>query len=96
MTVGRTIISYIFKGDGMSKTEKLIAKLKSAKHGYVWSDLVALLTSLGFTQIEGAGSRVKFVKDGVIISLHKPHPQKEIKAYAIKQIRHMLKSEGYL
>lgn len=80
----------------MSKTEKLIAKLKQASNSYTWNDLVTLLTALGFTQKEGNGSRVKFVKQDVIINLHKPHPQKEIKLYALKQIRETLKAEGYL
>lgn len=80
----------------MSKVEKLIIKLKAAKHGYNWADLVALLLALGFEQQEGEGSRVKFIKHGLVINLHKPHPKKEIKFYAVKQVRELLRSEGYL
>ncbi len=80
----------------MSKAEKLIAKLKGANKDFLWKDLVSLLLLLGFTRIEGSGSRVKFVKDGTVINLHKPHPQKELKAYAVKQVKETLKMEGYL
>ncbi len=80
----------------MSKAEKLLAKLNNAQHGYAWTDLVKLLTALGFVQIEGAGSRVKFIQGEIVISLHKPHPQKEVKLYAVKQVREVLKAEGLL
>lgn len=53
-----------------------------------------LVTS--FEQIEGSGSRVKFIRQDVIINLHKPHPQKELKHYAVTQIREILRSEGDL
>lgn len=80
----------------MSKSEKLLLKLKNAKHSYTWSDLISLLASLGFEQIEGSGSRVRFIRQDVIINLHKPHPQKELKHYAVNQVREILRSEGDL
>ena len=80
----------------MSKAEKLIKKLKSAKNSFKWSELTALLESLGFKKIEGDGSRVTFVNDNILIKLHKPHPQKELKAYAIRQVKEILKSEGLI
>ena len=80
----------------MSKTDKLINKLHSARNTYTWTDLVALLTALGFEQLEGAGSRVRFVNGDVQIRLHKPHPQKELKAYAVRQVREILLAEGLL
>ena len=63
----------------MSKKQKLIAKLLDANKAYKWSDLVALLSVLGFELIEGSGSRVKFDNGdpSQMINLHKPHPQKE-------------------
>ena len=80
----------------MSKAEKLIKKLKSAKKSFKWSELTALLENLGFKKIEGDGSRVTFVNDNILIKLHKPHPQKELKAYAIRQVKEILKSEGLI
>ncbi|MCU7904956.1 MAG: type II toxin-antitoxin system HicA family toxin [Candidatus Thiodiazotropha sp. (ex Epidulcina cf. delphinae)] len=55
-----------------------------------------LLKALGFRQLEGAGSRVRFVKGDLQIRLHKPHPQRELKAYAVRQVREVLESEGLL
>ena len=44
----------------MSKNEKLLAKLLNEQMTFTWPELVTLLRRLGYTQIEGAGSRVKF------------------------------------
>jgi predicted RNA binding protein YcfA (HicA-like mRNA interferase family) len=80
----------------MTKADKLLIEFKQAKKSYLWSDLVNLLNALGFEQFEGAGSRVRFIKDSLQIRLHKPHPQKEIKAYVIKQVKELLIAEGLL
>lgn len=80
----------------MSQQEKLIAKFKAANGVFKWSDLVSLLKGLGFEQYEGAGSRVSFQNGSIIIKLHKPHPQKEVKAYAVRQVKEVLISEGLI
>jgi len=80
----------------VSKKQKLITKLLSANSDFKWTDLVALMTLLGFTKIEGGGSRVKFELNGLIINLHRPHPRKEIKAYAVRQVRDKLIDNGML
>ncbi len=82
----------------MSKKQKLIIKFLNANHAYTWSDLVALLCALGFEPIEGNGSRVKFDNGNPeqVINLHKSHPQKEIKVYAIRQVREKLQSYGLI
>ena len=80
----------------MSKAEKLAQKFMAARGPFKWVDLLALLTSLGFEQIRGEGSRMGFVKGDLTIKLHKPHPQKEVKAYAVRQIQSILKDEGLL
>lgn len=80
----------------MSKQEKLLAAFIAAKRDYKWLDLVAVLKSLGFEQIEAEGSRVDFVRGELAIHLHKPHPQKEVKAYALKQVKELLHKEDLL
>lgn len=80
----------------MSKQDKLVAKFIASNGEFKWSDLVAMLKGMGFEQIEGAGSRVSFVKESLIIKLHKPHPQKEVKAYAVRQVKEVLIAEGLL
>jgi hypothetical protein len=39
-----------------------------------WKAVEALLIGVGCRVIEGNGSRVRFEKDGLIISFHRPHP----------------------
>lgn len=81
----------------MGKSEKLISKLKGSKT-FAWSDLVTLLTQLGYQKKEMEGSRVRFFHpdSGHIIRLHRPHPENHVKGGALKDIRQQLKQEGYL
>ncbi|KAA0947671.1 MULTISPECIES: type II toxin-antitoxin system HicA family toxin [unclassified Pseudomonas] len=78
----------------MSKNEKLLAKLLNEQMTFTWPELVTLLRRLGYTQIEGAGSRVKFDKGdpSAMITLHTPHPGNELKHYIRRQIIEQLKS----
>ena len=80
----------------MTKLDKLITEFQGAKGEFKWNDLVSLLNGMGFDLIEGSGSRVRFTNGEVTIHLHKPHPQKEVKAYAIKQVKNLLKQEGLI
>jgi hypothetical protein len=84
-------------GGIMTKTDKLLTKLKTAKI-LTWNELAGALKVLGYQLIEGDGSRVKF-DNGVpseLINLHKPHPNKEIKSYALRQVRDKLTEWGKL
>ena len=60
----------------------------------VWKDIESLLLSAGADVIEGSGSRVRFHKDGVIASFHRPHPKKEAKPYQVRDARKFLKQLG--
>jgi hypothetical protein len=53
------------------------------------------MSLLDFIKIEGAGSRVKFFHKAtnILISMHKPHPDKAIKDYVRKEILARLKNE---
>jgi hypothetical protein len=72
----------------MSKHEKLIAKLLNKQAVFTWQELAALLRGLGYRQIEGDGSRVKFDNGDpqAMINMHKPHPGNELKSYAKRQV----------
>lgn len=82
----------------MSKTEKLLAKLVNGRSAFTWSELVTLLARLGYSQLEGSGSRIKFDNGdpNALINLHKPHPGNEIKTYARRQIIEQLKKGGLI
>jgi hypothetical protein len=49
-------------------------------------------------QNQGDGSRVKFDNGNPddLINLHKPHPNKEMKAYALRQVLAKLNNAGLI
>ena len=59
-----------------------------------WDELASLLRALGAEEHEGAGSRVHFVLDGSILSLHRPHPKLELRKYAVEDVRDFLAAHG--
>ncbi|WP_434561019.1 type II toxin-antitoxin system HicA family toxin [Pseudomonas sp. Z4-20] len=82
----------------MSKNEKLLAQLLNGQSTFTWSELVTLLCRLGYSPLEGSGSRVKFDNrdPSAIINLHKPHPGNELKAYVRRQVIEQLKTGGLI
>lgn len=82
----------------MSKQQKLVFKLLNLNGVFTWTELCTLLKGLGYRQIEGDGSRVKFDNGNAwaMIVLHKPHPGNQIKAYIRKDVIERLKSEGMI
>lgn len=59
-----------------------------------WRRIEALLVAVGCRVIEGQGSRVRFEKDGLIASFHRPHPEKEAKPYQVRDARCFLENLG--
>lgn len=59
-----------------------------------WRRIEALLVALGCRVIEGDGSRVRFEKDGIIATFHRPHPTKEAKPYQVRDARYFLENIG--
>ena len=55
-----------------------------------WAAIEALLLAVGCHVIEGRGSRVRFVKAGLIETFHRPHPTKEAKRYQVRAARDYL------
>jgi hypothetical protein len=55
-----------------------------------WAAIAALLLAVGCAQVEGSGSRVRFHKDGMIETFHRPHPAKEAKRYQVRAARDYL------
>lgn len=55
-----------------------------------WTSVERLLIAVGCEVIEGAGSRVRFSREGVVASFHRPHPDKEAKRYQIRDAREFL------
>lgn len=82
----------------MGNKEKLLEKLYRSEHSFTFSDAVTLFESLGCALSDKgrtSGSRVMFTHSGhPPIILHRPHPQKELKAYVVRQLRDYIKQEG--
>lgn len=52
-----------------------------------WARIENLLIAIGCEVIEGNGSRVRFVYEQHVAAFHRPHPQKEAKAYQVRAAR---------
>ena len=59
-----------------------------------WHRIESLLLAVGCQVIEGRGSRVRFEKDGVVATFHRPHPAEEAKPYQVRDARQMLEMLG--
>ncbi len=82
----------------MGKQEKLIAKLRKVPADFTWQELTTLLKGLGYQEIQGSGSRVKFDngQPEQLINLHRPHPGNIVKRYVLRQLLEKLKQGGLL
>ena len=59
-----------------------------------WLEIESLLLAIGAELIEGNGSRVRFHKDSIVATFHRPHPKKEAKPYQVKDARNFLTQLG--
>jgi len=83
----------------MSRIQKLVDELTGdpSPKDFSWSDLVRVLKSFGYREIEGSGSRKKFVSGANHkILLHKRHPDSTLLGYQIEQVVEALTQEGHL
>jgi len=85
----------------MPRRNKLLDRLRQRPRDFTWDELVRLLRQLGFEPVKGgktSGSRHRFVQkaSGLTISLHKPHPGKELKRYQIDQLLDFFSQEGMI
>jgi len=90
--------------DRMVNKEKMGAKLlrKPTPRDITWSELRGFLLALGFEEEQGSGSRVRFYLQvepstrGVMIRLHRPHPNKVCGPLMIRDVVRVLKAWGLL
>ena len=84
----------------MSKIEKLITRFKSNPRDFTWNELVRFMDYFGYNEGNSgktSGSAVKLYHNTrQPIYIHKPHPAKILKAYAMKEIKEKLKKEGLI
>ena len=80
----------------MNKKEKLIQKLKVQSKSFSYEDAKVLLEYLDFLESnkgKTSGSRVVFTNE---LHGNKPHSQKELKKYQIKQLKEFLEQEDLI
>ncbi len=84
----------------MGQKEKLIQRLKSKPKDFTFDEAETLLRYLSYVRSnkgKTSGFRIMFTsEEHKAILLHKPHPQKELKAYQIKQLIEVLEQEGLI
>lgn len=88
----------------MVSKDKFRAKLlrKPTPKDITWSELRGFLLSLGFEEEQGNGSRVRFYlqlkpgERGVMIKLHRPHPEKVCGPLMVRDAVQTLKAWGLL
>lgn len=84
----------------LGQIDKLIEKLKARPKTYLYSDAELLMKHFKFDKSnkgKTSGSRVIFTSDDHgSVMLHKPHPQKELKSYQVKQLADFLEQEGLI
>ena len=85
----------------MGKKDKLLNKLKNKPKDFTFEEAESLLEYFSFhreNKGKTSGSRVSFVSDerSTKILLHKPHPEKELRTYQVKQLIEFLEQEGLL
>ncbi len=59
-----------------------------------WRRIESLFLALGAQIVEGDGSRVRFLLNGVIATFHRPHPKRDAKPYQVRDARVFLESAG--
>ncbi|MCQ2496268.1 MAG: type II toxin-antitoxin system HicA family toxin [Lachnospiraceae bacterium] len=83
----------------MARWKTIEEKFKNLSKDITFSDAVTLLEHYGYTQDNKgrtSGSRVRFISDKHCdILLHKPHPQKELKGYVIRDLHNIFEQEGF-
>lgn len=84
----------------MGKKEKLVKKLYQSPRSFTFDDAASLLKYCSYSMSNkgrASGSRVMFISTGhEQVLLHKPHPQKELKGYQVKQLIQILEQEDLI
>ena len=59
-----------------------------------WRRIEALFMALGAIKDEKRGSSVTFELNGKTVTLHRPHPRKEVNRYQIRRVRNFFEEVG--
>jgi len=67
---------------------------KPTPTGLEWRSVASLIKGLGGEIQYRDGSRIRIDLKGESVNIHSPHPQKELKRYAVKLVRELLIRTG--
>ena len=59
-----------------------------------WAEIESLMTALGISLVERAGSRVQMTKGTESIVVHRPHPQPETRRDTVRDILRFIERIG--
>ncbi|MCK4728954.1 MAG: type II toxin-antitoxin system HicA family toxin [Desulfobacterales bacterium] len=78
------------------KQQKTLKKIfaKPTRADIAWNEVKSLLAACNADVSEGRGSRIRIVLNKQVLNLHTPHPQKELKKYAVELVREFLTNTG--
>ena len=78
------------------KQQKTLKKIfaKPTRADIAWNEVESLLAACDAHISEGRGSRIRIVLSNQVLNLHTPHPQKELKKYAVELVRDFLRNTG--
>lgn len=82
----------------MTKHHKALKKLTAGSANIKWDELKGVLEHLGYTMLNGSGSRRKFyhkAKDALIIC-HQPHPSSDVDKGCLAGVIDHLKANGFI
>jgi len=79
-----------------AKQRKTLAAIfrKPCPASLEWRTVASLINSFGGKIQYGDGSKVRIDLKGESVNLHSPHPNKELKRYAVKLVRELLMRTG--
>jgi len=83
----------------MSTKDKLLKRFINQPKDFTWDELVKLFGMFGFivdNKGNTSGSRTAFVKGNDEIEVHKPHPSKIVKGYAMKNVLKFLTDKEFI
>jgi hypothetical protein len=80
----------------MTKIDKIKMRILSRPKDFTYNELKTFLSTFGYEKIQGAGSRICFVRENHKIKLHKPHPGNILKRYQIDLVTKELTDKGLL
>ncbi|CAC9492249.1 hypothetical protein [uncultured Gammaproteobacteria bacterium] len=82
-----------------NKQRKILKKIMTtpALASVEFDEVVKCMVAMGCDFKQGEGSRVAFIIGSEVLVIHKPHPNKELKRYAVKQLQLFIKqTEDFL